>query len=132
MLLRQIHQGRSYVENGYKRVVKSEGNRLAREVIGRVFEPADSEWRGIGKIKNSGLILKEEFKDFDAEERFDIEIEEPKPHPGCICGEILKGLKLPTECKNFAKSCTPEQPLGPCMVSSEGTCAAYYKYGDLK
>ncbi|GAF68961.1 unnamed protein product, partial [marine sediment metagenome] len=130
LLLRQIHEGKSYVENGYRRVVKPEGNRLAREVIDRVFKPVDSEWRGIGKIENSGLILKEEFKDFDAEKRFDIEIEEPKLHPGCICGEILKGLKIPTECKNFAKYCTPDEPLGSCMVSSEGTCAAYYKYGE--
>ena len=130
LLLKQIHEGRSIVENSYRRVVKPEGNKLAQEVINRVFETKDSEWRGIGKIKRSGLVLKKEFKDFDAEKRFDIKIKDSKPHPGCICGEILKGLKRPTACKNFGKLCTPEEPLGPCMVSSEGTCAAYYRYGE--
>lgn len=129
LLLKQIHDGKSYVENGYRRVVRPEGNRLAQDIMNRVFEVRDSEWRGLGKIKKSGLVLKEEFSSFDAEKRFDIEIENPKPHPGCICGEILKGLKIPSECRNFGSHCTPDEPLGPCMVSSEGTCAAYYKYG---
>lgn len=130
LLLKQIHEGKSYVENGYRRVVRPEGNKLAQKVINRVFKTQDSEWRGLGKIGKSGLVLKEEFSDFDADKRFDIEIEDSKPHPGCICGEILKGLKIPSECKNFGSNCTPDEPLGPCMVSSEGTCAAYYKYGE--
>lgn len=129
LLLRQIQENKSYVENGYKRAVRPEGNKLAREVMGSVFESVDSEWRGIGIIKKSGLALKENFSGLDAEKRFDIDIEEGEPHPGCICGEILKGLKTPSECENFGSHCTPDEPLGPCMVSSEGTCAAYHKYG---
>lgn len=128
LLLKQINEGKSYVENGYRRVVRPEGNKLALEVMEKVFEIADSEWRGLGWIEKSGLVLKGEFNDFDAEKKFDIKIAKPRPRPGCICGEILKGLKIPSECKNFGSKCTPDEPLGPCMVSSEGTCAAYYKY----
>lgn len=128
MLIKQVNEGKACVENAYKRVVRPEGNKLAQETVEKVFEVQDSEWRGLGKIRESGLAIREAFSDFDAEKRFDIDIEEPKPLAGCICGEILKGLKRPTECKNFGSNCTPDEPLGPCMVSSEGTCATYYKY----
>ena len=96
--------------------------------MARAFEPCDASWRGIGVIPESGLKLRDEFQNFNAEERFDLfvgEVNEPK---GCACGEILCGTKTPVDCPLFAKSCTPEHPIGPCMVSSEGTCAAYYKY----
>jgi hydrogenase expression/formation protein HypD len=97
-----------------------------------VFEPADSHWRGIGVIPASGLGIKGEFAGFDAEKRFSIPVEEDAEPPGCECGTVLKGLITPDECPLFALSCTPETPIGPCMVSSEGTCAAYFKYRSVE
>ncbi|MCK4352965.1 hydrogenase formation protein HypD [candidate division WOR-3 bacterium] len=128
LLLGQIKDNRAEVENGYKRAVRPEGNLEAQALIARVFRTVDSEWRGLGELPASGLALREEFKEFDAEQKFNIEIELPKENPDCICGEILKGLRTPPECTNFGRICTPDEPIGPCMVSSEGTCAAYYKY----
>jgi hydrogenase expression/formation protein HypD len=123
MLVRQEEK----VEIEYKRSVKREGNPKAKEVMYEVFEPCDSVWRGLGTIKNSGLSIREEFHDRDAGDLVDVpETREPE---GCRCGEVLQGLIEPTECALFSNSCTPEEPVGPCMVSSEGTCAAYYKYG---
>ncbi|MCL5773955.1 MAG: hydrogenase formation protein HypD, partial [Firmicutes bacterium] len=93
-----------------------------------VFEATNSVWRGIGLIPGSGLKIRKEFESFDAGKNIPVNIEESRENPGCICGFVLRGLKIPTECKLYGKICTPENPVGACMVSSEGTCAAYYKY----
>ena len=129
MLVTQIENGESRVEIAYRRGVQPEGNQQALKVMGQVFEPCPAEWRGIGEVPGSGLRLREEYHRFDAEIAFDIEpgpVYEPE---GCICGDILRGVKTPLECRLFGKACTPEYPVGPCMVSSEGTCSAYYLYG---
>lgn len=128
MLIRQFEEGRNAIEIQYERVVRWEGNTKAQEVIAEVFVPADALWRGIGNIPGSGLAINESYSEFDAQKRFSIAPgidEEPK---GCACGSVLKGLIRPEGCPLFAKVCTPEFPVGPCMVSSEGTCAAFYKY----
>jgi hydrogenase expression/formation protein HypD len=128
MLVKQFEEGRREIEIEYDRVVTWEGNRKAQEVISEVFEPADSLWRGIGNIPGSGLAFREEFARFDAEKRFSMPKGKDAEPKGCKCGSVLKGLITPEECALFAKACTPEFPIGPCMVSSEGTCAAWYKY----
>ncbi|MBI5238478.1 MAG: hydrogenase formation protein HypD [Deltaproteobacteria bacterium] len=128
MLTRQLEEGRAEIEIEYNRVVSWEGNLMAQEVLNTVFEPCDAVWRGIGSIPLSGLRIKDGFSSLDAEKRFSIkscEADEPK---GCMCGEVLKGIAAPEECPLFASTCTPDYPAGPCMVSSEGTCAACYKY----
>ncbi len=117
--------------NAYKRAVKEKGNIKAQELLKEVFEEEDTEWRGLGIIPKSGLKIKEEFSDFDAKIAFKIKDESVKDIPGCKCGEVLKGQIYPYECPLFGNSCTPEQPVGPCMISSEGSCAAYYRYGGL-
>ena len=128
MLLLQIREERPRVEIQYRRCVKPEGNIKAQEELDKVFEVSDSSWRGLGTIPDSGLRLRKEFSSFDAEKAFDVQIKSgPKPK-GCLCGEILRGIRIPVECSLFVKECTPEHPIGPCMVSSEGTCATYYKY----
>lgn len=129
MLARQVVSGRAEVENEYQRIVKPEGNQRALQILQQVFEPGDAEWRGIGPIPGSGLKLREEYAGFDAEQQLPLDIEAPKEHKGCLCGEILKGKVGPKDCPLFRKGCTPENPVGACMVSSEGTCAAEYKYG---
>jgi hydrogenase expression/formation protein HypD len=124
----QLEGDRSEVENAYPRAVRPEGNTAAREMLGNVFEICDRRWRGIGTIPASGWRLTEEFSAFDAERRFDVgelEVDEPA---ACRAGEVLVGLIKPDECERFAASCTPQTPLGATMVSSEGACAAYYKY----
>ena len=134
-LLDLIKQKTPRVEIQYSRIVKKDGNKLARTVMNRVFEKCDSEWRGLGIIKNSGLKIRKEFGKFDAERKFKSIAPSPqstvkgKLQDKCICGEVLKGKKDPTDCTLFGKVCTPMKPVGACMVSSEGTCAAYYKYG---
>jgi hydrogenase expression/formation protein HypD len=128
MILKQIVMDKPSAEIQYKWVVKEKGNQYALKCINEVFETGRSYWRGIGVIENSGLILKNEFKNFDAKKWFKIKdknIPEPKL---CICGDIMQGKKKPFECLLFGKKCTPDKPVGPCMVSSEGTCAAYFKY----
>lgn len=117
------------VENQYTRAVRKEGNRTALKRIKEVFKTGDSEWRGLGVIPKTGLFIREEYSAFNALQNIGVKVEETKEHPGCICGAILRGVKKPPECELFRKNCNPENPLGPCMVSSEGTCAAYYKYG---
>jgi len=117
------------VDIQYSRVVKPGGNPVARGIMEKVFEKCDSEWRGLGVIKQSGLKIKNEFKDFDVEKNIKIKMKNAKSPTACICGEVLKGKKIPTDCRLFGKVCTPLKPAGACMVSSEGTCAAYYKYG---
>lgn len=129
MLIKQITEKRAEVEIQYIRSVREEGNPKALDIIYNVFEITDSEWRGLGEISASGLRMKSEFSDFDAEVSIDVEVEATKEHPECICGQILRGVKNPLECSLFKKVCTPQSPVGACMVSSEGTCAAYYKYG---
>jgi hydrogenase expression/formation protein HypD len=129
MLLIQIAEGRAEVEIQYRRGVRPEGNPLARELVSQVFETSDADWRGLGCIPNSGLKLRPEYKRFDAEQSFAINPPPTKEHKGCLCGDILRGVKTPPECPLFAKTCTPERPVGPCMVSSEGTCAGWYQYG---
>jgi len=128
-LVEKIKSGSYDVEVAYKRAVKRTGNQRARAVLDSVFKPADSDWRGLGQIKKSGLSFKQEYKGFDADREFDIKIKRVMPKKGCLCGEVLQGMHSPRDCKLFKKICTPERPIGPCMVSSEGTCAAYYKYG---
>jgi hydrogenase expression/formation protein HypD len=128
MLVKQFEENRCAIEIEYDRVVTWEGNRKAQEVISEVFEPADSLWRGIGNIPGSGLAFREEFAEFDAEKRFSMPKGKDAEPKGCKCGSVLKGLITPEECALFGKACTPEFPIGPCMVSSEGTCAAWYKY----
>jgi hydrogenase expression/formation protein HypD len=129
MLVQQVEKGEAKVEIQYTRSVLPEGNKIAMEMMERVFEVADAEWRGIGIIPGSGLKVKEEYAHLDAERRFEVEVPPTKPDPpGCSCGEILRGIKFPYDCQLFGKACTPERPIGPCMVSSEGSCAAYYRY----
>lgn len=129
MLARQVVAGEAKVEIQYSRVVKREGNVKARKLLYEVFEPCDANWRGIGVIPGSGLSLREEYAAFDAARQLPVPVEEPREHKGCLCGEILKGKVAPTDCPLFRTACTPEDPVGACMVSSEGTCAAEYKYG---
>lgn len=129
LLLRQRKEGRTEVEIQYSRVVQAEGNERARGIMAEVFESCDSRWRGLGTIPQSGLMLREEFAAMDAARAFDLRYEEVEEPPGCRCGEVLQGLVRPFECPLFGTRCTPEDPIGPCMVSSEGSCAAYYTYG---
>jgi hydrogenase expression/formation protein HypD len=114
--------------NAYPRAVTDGGNAKARKILDDIFEPADACWRGIGMIPLSGLKIRDEFAAHDALQQLDIQVPEPHVPAGCACGEILTGKKTPPECKLFRKVCTPTDPVGPCMVSTEGTCAAYYKY----
>jgi hydrogenase expression/formation protein HypD len=128
MLTTQIESGSPKVEVQYHRVVNKEGNLLAQKVLNDVFEYRDDYWRGLGMISNSGLGIVERYSMHDAEKHFNIEVSESTEPKGCICGQILRGLKTPVECPLFAKKCTPSDPVGACMVSGEGTCATYYKY----
>jgi hydrogenase expression/formation protein HypD len=128
MLVRQVKSKSAKVENQYNRVVKASGNIMALRLIDEVFSIKDSEWRGIGVIKDSGLALSRRYADFDAEKNIDFPKTKTILDKGCICGSVLKGIKTPAECGLFSKKCNPENPYGPCMVSSEGACAAYYRY----
>lgn len=129
LLVRQVLEGRHDVENQYRRVVTREGNRRAREIIRQVFVPADAAWRGIGVIPGSALVIAPEFRKYDAAAMINVQVEEPVEHHGCRCGDILRGKVSPFDCPLFDRTCTPESPIGACMVSSEGTCAAVYRYG---
>ena len=129
MLLRQIRKGVARVENEYSRVATASGNRKAQELVREVFVPCDTGWRGIGVIPGSGLRIAERYAAFDAEEKFGVPVVFSPEKTACRCGDVLKGKILPDECPLFGKGCVPEEPYGPCMVSSEGTCAAYYRYG---
>jgi len=127
--IRQLEEGRSEVENAYGRAVRRDGNAASRALIEQVFEVCDRKWRGVGTIAQSGLRLTERYRQFDAEQRFDvggIDTDEPAV---CIAGDILRGVRKPHECPAFASSCTPHTPIGATMVSAEGACAAYYAYG---
>ncbi len=128
MLVEQVEQGRGEAEIAYKRGVTYEGNKRAREILNQVFEPCDTIWRGLGIIPQSGLEIRDNKEEFDAQNLFDLTVKNVTEPKGCACGEVLSGIKFPFECALFGKACTPDDPIGPCMVSSEGTCAAYFKY----
>jgi len=128
MVVKQLEEGRAEVENQYARSVRPEGNRAAVEMIEAVFEICDRKWRGIGTIPASGLRLREPYRRFDAETRFDVEAISAEESSECISGLILQGARKPSDCPAFGTRCTPEKPLGATMVSSEGACAAYYRY----
>ena len=128
MLIDQINKKQAIVENQYTRTVKPEGNKTAQAILSEVFQPCDSAWRGIGSIPASGLEIVEKYRRFDALKNFEINLPPEKKTAGCLCGDIMRGAKAPTDCSLFAKVCTPLDPKGACMVSSEGACAAYYKY----
>jgi len=129
MTLRQLEQGRAEVENQYSRIVQREGNRVAQDLVNKVFEVCDRKWRGVGSIPKSGYKLRWEFREHDAERIFDVKEIDTKEPEACISGLVLKGVKKPHDCPAFGKHCTPEHPLGATMVSAEGACAAYYAYG---
>ncbi|HOL22919.1 MAG TPA: hydrogenase formation protein HypD [bacterium] len=130
LIKKWVEDKKTDVEIQYKRVVREKGNIKARKVLEEVFDIVDSEWRGLGVIRKSGLAIKEKYRDIDADFQFSTRVKKGKKRCGCICGDILKGKKIPPDCKMFRRVCTPENPLGPCMVSSEGSCAAYYRYGN--
>jgi hydrogenase expression/formation protein HypD len=130
MLVRQIESGKPRVEIAYRRVVRPEGNLEALKLMNQVFEVSEAKWRGIGALACSGLSLKKEYLIFDAGKFFEIGDSKSREAAGCICGQILRGIKTPSECDLFKKACTPEHPVGPCMVSSEGACSAYNLYGE--
>jgi hydrogenase expression/formation protein HypD len=130
MIVKQLEEGRAEVENAYERAVTREGNVGGQQLISEVFELTDRKWRGIGVIPMSGYKLRDAYSAYDAERRFpDVATIETEESPLCISGQILKGLKKPVDCAAFGKECTPQNPLGATMVSSEGACAAYYRYG---
>jgi hydrogenase expression/formation protein HypD len=133
MLVRQVNQGRAHVENEFTRAVTSEGNLKAQALVSEVFELRPSfEWRGLGEVPYSALKIREAFAAFDAERRFDLSYTPVADNKACECGAILRGVKKPTDCKIFGTVCTPENPVGSCMVSSEGACAAHYTYGRFR
>ncbi len=128
MLLQQIAQEKPKIEIQYKRVVHPEGNVIAQKLLRQVFTPCDADWRGLGRVKKSGYCLNKTYRDFDAKNKFNLKISKSKKVKNCLCGKVLRGVSTPPECKLFGKTCTPENPYGPCMVSSEGTCAAWHRY----
>ena len=121
----------AFFRNCYPRVVKPEGNPAAIKLMEKVMTPCDSEWRGLGIIPMSGMILRDEYADFDARKKFSLPKITGKPNPACRCGDVLQGKCKPSDCKVFGKVCTPLHPIGACMVSNEGACSAYYQYGNL-
>ena len=128
MIMRQLHEGRAEIEIAYTRGVMPEGNPVALAAIDEVFETVDATWRGLGVIPGSGYAIRPEYAQFDAVKRFEPDVEPTQEPKGCRCGDVLRGMMAPNECPLFRKVCTPENPVGPCMVSSEGSCAAYYRY----
>jgi len=130
MLVRQINEGRAVVENQYTRAVTRDGNGKAQRLMAEILEPRSVfEWRGLGQVPRSALQIREPYARFDAERRFALEPRAAPDHRACQCGAVLRGAIKPTDCKVFGTACTPETPLGACMVSAEGACAAYYSYG---
>jgi hydrogenase expression/formation protein HypD len=135
MLVQQIEKGKAFVQNEYKRVVHEEGNVKAQKAIKEVFYSADLEWRGFPNIPKSGLLLNDKFEKYDARKKFEDDLDilkekEFSEHEGCRCGELLRGLTTPKECPLFGQACTPETPVGPCMVSIEGSCNIEYRYSE--
>jgi hydrogenase expression/formation protein HypD len=129
-LVTMAEEGDPRVDNTYVRSVRAKGNASAQQAIERVFEISDAEWRGFGTVPQSGLQVRDEYGRFDAGRRFSVEVAPAREPPGCRCGDVLRGVLLPVECPLFSKACTPQKPIGPCMVSAEGACAAYYRYGE--
>ncbi|MBN2274275.1 MAG: hydrogenase formation protein HypD [Bacteroidales bacterium] len=129
MIVQQIENGERKLEIQYKRVVTPEGNRKAKALVEEVFEPCDDWWRGLGLIHQSGMAIKASFSAFDALKQIPVEVEPAREPPECICGDVLKGIKKPVECKLFGKTCNPVNPIGACMVSNEGACQAFFRYG---
>lgn len=133
MLVRQVNENRGEVENEFSRAVSRDGNKKAQQLVADVFEMRESfEWRGLGELSDSALRIKSQFTEFDAETRYSLDYRSVPDHPACECGAVLRGVKRPQECKIFGTVCTPENPVGSCMVSSEGACAAHYTYGRYK
>ena len=133
MLVRQLNDGRAAIENQYTRAVTPEGNRKAQAMVAEVFTLRESfEWRGLGQIPRSALAITDAFREFDAERRFDMRYQAAEGTKGCECPAVLRGAKKPIDCRLFATACTPESPLGSCMVSDEGACAAYFTYGRFR
>ena len=133
MLVRQLNEGRADVENEFTRAVTRDGNAKAKALVAEVFELRRTfEWRGLGEVPYSALKIKEKYRAFDAEARFDISYRSVPDNKACECGAILRGVKKPSDCKVFGTVCTPDNPIGSCMVSSEGACAAHYTYGRFK
>ena len=133
MLIRQVNERRAEVENEYTRVVTREGNRKAQALVDDVFEVRKTfEWRGLGEVADSALSIREAYAGFDAEKRFAITEKQSRETKSCECPAILRGVKKPTDCKLFGTVCTPDNPMGSCMVSSEGACAAYWTYGRFR
>lgn len=130
MLVNQVESGKSKVEIAYRRGVHPEGNQQALKLMRQIFEPCSAQWRGMGEVADSGLKLKRKYQRFDAELAFDIKPGPTREPVGCICGDVLRGVKTPADCQLFGRVCTPQSPVGPCMVSSEGSCSAYYFYGE--
>jgi len=128
-LVKQLADKKAQIDITYRKVVKPEGNQKALEILYSVFDVCDANWRGIGTIEKSGLTFKRRYMKYNAFKKFPVEVPRSKTPKGCICGNVLLGINLPLDCKLFGKTCTPLTPVGPCMVSSEGSCAAYYKYG---
>ena len=128
MLVEQIESGAPKVEVQYNRVVHNQGNKIAQQMMDEVFEPGDDQWRGLGVIPKSGLRIRKEYSSFDAEMQLKVEVPVSTEPKGCMCGQILRGLKTPVDCRLFGNKCTPAEPVGACMVSGEGTCATFYKY----
>lgn len=127
-LVDQIESDKPILDNTYPRAVTEEGNKKAKSVMEQVFENTDTDWRGLGMIPQSGMKIREIFGEFDAQKVFAPDVPKSQEPPGCLCGSVLKGKTAPPECPLFNKICTPVSPIGPCMVSSEGTCSAYYRY----
>jgi hydrogenase expression/formation protein HypD len=133
MLVRQINEGRAEVENEFSRAVTRDGNRKAQDRMAEVFEVrSEFEWRGLSVVTHSALKIRARYAALDAERRFDLHYQSVPDNKACECGAILRGVKRPKDCKIFGTVCTPENPVGSCMVSSEGACAAYYSYGRFK
>lgn len=133
MLVRQVNEGRSAIENEFTRAVTPTGNLKAQQIVADVFEVRPSFlWRGLGQVPQSALAIREQYAEFDAEKRFQLADLQRADHKSCDCGEILRGLKRPQDCKLFGTVCTPDNPMGSCMVSSEGACAAHYRYGRFR
>ena len=128
----KFQEGKPFFVNCYPRVVKAEGSREAQQLTDEMTKACDSEWRGLGMIPGSGVCLKEDWSAFDARKKYDIPPIQGKANPACRCGDVLQGKCKPSDCKVFGKVCTPQHPVGACMVSNEGACAAYYAYGDNK
>ena len=129
--VRRFGEGGAFFENCYPRVVRPEGNPAAVRMINQFMEPCDTEWRGLGVLPGSGLKLRKEYEDYDARVKYDLPEIHGRPNPACRCGDVLRGLCKPMDCKVFGKVCTPEHPVGACMVSGEGACSAWYLYGGM-